>query len=562
MIKEDAREVRTPLVIRGIGVGRGIAIGPLRFEDSKGEAKRRQIEESLYLLEKAAEMAREELSVLGDRAAKSVGEEHGEIFQIHLSVLNGEELLGGIKELILKGEALTSAVEQIKERFTDLAEKSGDRREKARAAHVKEVSELLLSTAESVSDGRREATPSDEPHEEKDSDKEKYILIAPGDDGGLFKEPRDGGDIIGIVSVGGTEGSGLAAYAKTKGIPALVIHPDDAPSTRLEGAGAIIDSERGRLTVNPDLAALDRFTESAKEAEETEERLSSLIGLPSVTRSGRYVSVLATVGSESEIAAALSSDAEGIGLLSCDALFSENASENAEELLLFLYKKALDAFKGKPVVAVTYSWGREQIMAYPSKCGVPWMGARGIRFCLAERDLFKRQLRALLRAAGSSGLSVALPSVVSPEEIRRARAVMIETANELKNEGLPYSDKLRLGIIIDTPAAAICGELLAPEVDFFIADTDLLSVFTLAADKRDPAVSSIIKKNPEPVLRLIEQSARAIHSSGKGKRIGISGDLAADPSVTERFISLGADFLSVPPPEVLRIRERVRECPE
>lgn len=561
MTKEDAKEVRTPLVIRGAGVGRGIAIGPLKFDGIKGEIRQRQIEGTLYLLESAADMARKELSAMSDRAAKSVGEEHGEIFRIHLSVLDDGELLGCIKELIEKGEAFRSAVEISKSRFEALAEKSGKRAEKARAAHIKEVCEMLLDAAESVEESNESSSQHEESNDGESNESSKYILVAFGDEIGFLRGPRNEGDIIGIVLVGGTEGSGLAAYAKAKGIPALVISESDAPSARLEGAGAIIDPEKGRLTVNPDLAALDRFTESSRAAEETEDRLSSLIGLPSVTRSGRYVSVLATVSAEDEIAAALSSDAEGIGLLKCDAIFAENAFGESEELLLDVYKKASAAFKGKRVTAITYSWGQDQLDSH-SKRGVPWMGARGIRFCLAERELFKRQLRALLRGALSETFSVALPSVVSPEEVRRARAVMIETANELKNEGIPFGDKLRLGILIDTPAAAICSDLLAPEADFFIADTDLLSVFTLAADKRDPAVSGILKKNPEAVLRLIDIAAKAIHSSGKGKRMGISGDLASDPSLTDRLISLGADFLSVHPPEILRIRERVRECPE
>jgi len=562
MTREDAKEVRTPLVIRGVGVGRGIAIGPLKFGAAKSESKRRQIEEGSYLLEKAADIARSELSALGDRAVKSVGEEHGEIFRIHLSVLDGGELLGCIKELIEKGETFASAVDHAKKHFGSLAEKSDNRAERARAAHIKEVCDTLISAAESVSADPEPDRLSENSTDTGGKEPGKYILVLPDDEGGFLRGPRNEGNVIGIVLVGGTEGSGLAAYAKAKGIPALVVNADDAPSLRLDGAGAIIDPERGRLTVNPDLAALDRFTESAREAEETEERLSSLIGLPSVTRSGRHVSVMATICDEGEIASALSSDAEGIGLFRCDSLFAEASSKELEELLLGTYKKALDPFKGKTVVASTYSWGRDQLTQYFQDRYVPWMGARGIRFCLTERDVFKRQLRSLLRAAGSETLSVALPAVVSPEEIRRARAVMIETANELKNEGASFGDKLRLGVIIDTPAAAICGDLLAAEVDFFIVDSDLLSAFTLAADRRDPAVSDVIKKNPEPVLRLIEDAARAIHSSGKGKRIGVSGDLAADTSFTERLISIGVDFLSVPPPDVLRIRERVRECPE
>ena len=560
MTKEDAKEVRAPLVIRGAGVGRGVAIGPLKFKIAKSEGKKRQIENSLFLLEKATEMARSELEALCERAVKSVGEEHGEIFRIHLSVLEDRELQDCIQKLIESGESFRSAVARAKEHFEQLAEKSGGRAEKAKAAHIKEVSELLLSSADRAEDDKSRTPASKDSEDSGIADQIKYILVAQGDDSGFLRGPQNEGDIVGIVSVGGSECSGLAAYAKAKGIPTLVIAAAEVPSTRLEGAGAIIDPERGRLIVNPDLAALDRFTESARVAEETEEKLSALIGLPSVTRSGRHVSVFASIRDQSEIATALSSDAEGIGLLKTDLLFAENTFGELEELLTAAYKKASASFKDCPVVAVTYSWGEEQLSnAFGRSASI--MGAKGIRFCLAERELFKRQLRAIFRAAAGENLSVALPNVVSPEEVRRTRAVMIETASELKNDGVQFSDKLKIGIMIDTPAAAVCSELLAHEVDFFIADTDLLSTFTLAADRRDPSVSDIIKKNSEPVLRLIEQSARAIHSSGKGKQIGISGDLAAEPSFVERLISLGADFLSVPPPDVLRIREKVRECP-
>ena len=342
--------------------------------------------------------------------------------------------------------------------------------------------------------------------------------------------------MLGILSVGGSENSGLAAYARAKGIPALVISPEDAPSIKYEGSGAIIDPVRGRLTIDPDLAALDKFTESAKEEEERENRLSSLIGKPSVTRSGVHVSLFATVD-EGDVAAALSSDAEGVGLLKTDFLFAKESLSEIEEANYEEIKKAFEIFGEKPITVRTYAGGRGAEM-----------GQRGIRYCLARREIFKSQMRAILRASKLGELSVALPMAVSPDEIRRARAVVMECSSELRSEGKDHGEIARLGIMIDTPAAAISSDIMAAESDFFIADTDALSTFTLVASRSDRSVSEIIRKNTDPVLRLIAYSSKMLHSSGKGKLMGVSGDVAADTSLTERLISLGIDFLSVSPP--------------
>lgn len=526
MTEEKAREVRAPVVIRGIGVGKGVAIGPLRFGEMRGS------EDELFRLESAIAVARGEISAMLDRAVKSVGEEHGDIYRIHLALLDDELLLSFIKGQIEKGDSLFAALSEVKERFS--CKDGGDRVQRARCAHIKEVADILISAAESVENEKIE----------KDTDGgfvkdgEKYILVSHATDGGFLKGPDGADDIIGIVCVGGSESSGLAAYARAKGIPALVIQSAEALSGSLSGSGAIIDATRGRLTVNPDLAALDRFTESVKSAEEEEKRLSELIGKPSVTRSGRHVSLLGSAESIEDAEQSLSSDAEGIGIFRTESLFGESEEDQYEA-----YKRLATVFSGKPIYVRAFAGGTGGDM-----------GLRGVRYCLSKREAFRAQLRALLRASESSSVSVALPMVVSADEVRRVRAMMTECSVGL-------DDRVRLGIMIDTPASAVMGDTLAGEVDFFIADTDSLSRFILAADRRDGAVSDIIRKNPDPVLRLVGEASKAIHSSGKGKQMGAVGDLAADLSLTERFLALGVDFLSVSPPYVLELREKIRDCP-
>lgn len=540
MISDNAKEVRVPLVIRGAGVGRGVAIGPLRFGPMSTESRRMRVEGELEMLERAAAEVREELTLLEARAVKSVGEEHGEIYRMLISELSGGEFLDSVRALIENGAVLSDAYESAASKICEKAEKSDSREYRAYAARAREIKGLLQKAAESLSKADSTSFSGDEKANLERADGKKYILVA-SDVDGILRGCDRSDDIVGIVSVGGSETSGLAAYAKAKGIPALVVAAADGLSVRFEDSGAIIDPEKGRLTINPDLAALDKFTESAREAEENEERLSAFIGLPSITRSGRHVSLLATLGWGDGMARAVSSDAEGIGLLSVAA------GEIDEEARYEAYVNAIDSFSGKPV---TVGMRAEN------------SGLFGVRYLLEKREILKRELRALLRAATCGELTLAVSGAVSPEELRRVRAVMVETALELKSEGIAFGDKLRLGAMIDTPASALCGELIAPEVEMFIADGDSLLSLSLAASRKSPASAEVMRRNPEPALRLIEMATKAIHSSGKGKLMGVSGDMAFNCSLTERLVGMGVDFLSVPPPYVLEMREKIRECPD
>lgn len=544
MSNEKIKEAREPLVIRGIGVGRGIAIAPLRFDPLGSEADRRRISENLLLLERARECARGEILKMLSGAVKSVGEEHGEIFKIYLSLLDGEPL-ELIKNQVEKGEKVAAAIDTARKKIILPLEKEDDRLARARAAHIKEVLDILANASELAAS---EKIPDATGKAEKRSEVDKYILVSSGEASDFIWGP-DPETALGIVCVGGSENSGLAAYARAKGIPALVIADADVPSIKYEGSGAIIDPARGRLTVDPDLEALDKFTESTKDAEERENRLAMLIGKPSITHSGRHISLFATVD-KGDAAAALSSDAEGIGVLKTDFLFDGESLEEIEKANLSEIKKATEIFKGKPVIIRAYAGGRGGEL-----------GQRGIRFLLARRDIFKAQIRAVLRAASLSEISLAIPLAVSPDEVRRARSVIMEATSELRSEGIPFGEIARVGIMIDTPAAAINSDSLAAECDFFIADTDSLPTLTLAASRLDASVSEIIRRNADPILRLVGFASKTLHASGKGKLMGVAGDLASDLSLTERFIDLGVDLLSVSPPYILELRERVRQCP-
>ena len=540
MAGEKTREVGDPIVIRGVGVGRGIAIGPLRFDPFCTGLKGRAAEESLMLLAEAIDMTRGEILAKRAEAIKSVGEEHGEVFDMHLGMLDGGELTDFIKGRIEKGDGLSEAIESARERFSRIPEGMADRPTRAMAAHSREILEILLEAAVEALE-RRERDVSGRGSESQ-SGREGYILVSSG-------TRRKDEDAAGIVCVGGSECSSLASYARARGLPSLVISEADAPSEKFDGALAIIDPSRGRLTVNPDLAALDKFAESARESEEKEKRLTGLIGKPSVTRGGSYLSVMATV-SEGEVAAALAADSEGIGVYKTESLFEKGDQEDMESRHFEAYKKALGIFKERPLTVRIYAGGEGSEM-----------GQRGIRYCLARRDLFKAQVRAILRASAWGNISVAIPMAVSAEELRRARAVINECASELRSEGAAMGENIKIGAMIDTPAGAINASALAEESDFFIADTDSLITFTLAADRGDGAVSELIKRNPHPVLKLIGHAASELRASGKGKLMGASGDLAIDPSLTESFLSLGVGFLSVSPPYVLEVRERIRNCP-
>jgi phosphotransferase system enzyme I (PtsI) len=346
------------------------------------------------------------------------------------------------------------------------------------------------------------------------------------------------------------------------GIPALVgvgSLPDGC-----DGAYALLDAALGTLTVSPSRGQILEFERRRREeselAREHDRYLRTLMNKPAVTRSGHRMLIYANVGDDEEVASAYQSGADGIGLFRSEFLYLALDHYPTEETLFSSYRRAVENMQGKRIIIRTLDVGADKQIPYfdlPREEN-PALGFRAVRICLARETVFKTQLRAILRASAFGTVSIMIPMIVSAEEIRDCRRLLEECKAELAREGIGYDAGVEFGIMIETPAAAIMSDELAEEVDFFSVGTNDLTQYTLAADRQNAALDTLCERNREPVLRLIEQSARAIHE--RRGWIGICGELAADLRLTQRFADMKIDELSVSVPYLLGVREKVIEC--
>ena len=368
--------------------------------------------------------------------------------------------------------------------------------------------------------------------------------------------------ILGFVTFRGTPNSHTAILARAMGIPALIgVGRIDA---RFDGAEALLDAAEGTLTVCPDEGQRASFAEKQRQedriAQEHDRYLRSLMNKPAVTRSGHHMLIYANIGDGNEVSAVLSNGADGIGLLRSEFLYLGSADYPSEERLFNAYRDIVLRMQGKRTVIRTLDIGADKQIPYfglPREEN-PALGFRAIRICLAREELFKTQLRAILRAAVFGRLSVMLPMIVSVDEVRQSKRLLEECKEELLREGQHFENDIEFGIMIETPAAAIMSEELAQEVDFFSVGTNDLMQYTLAADRQNPVLSRLCEENREPILRLIAKAANAIHSTGGW--IGICGEMAADLLLTQRFVDMRIDELSVSVPYLLGLRGKVAEC--
>jgi phosphotransferase system enzyme I (PtsI) len=368
--------------------------------------------------------------------------------------------------------------------------------------------------------------------------------------------------ILGFVTFRGTPNSHTAILARAMGIPALVDVGEIDRS--FDGALALLDAAENTLTVNPDDGQIAIFSEKQRRedriAREHDRYLRSLINKPAVTRSGHRMLIYANIGDGDEAPGALSNGADGIGLLRSEFLYLECSDYPTEEHLFSAYRDIAERMQGKRTVIRTLDIGADKKIPYfglPEEEN-PALGFRAIRICLAREELFKTQLRAILRASAFGRLSLMLPMIVSVDEVRQSKRLLCECMDELRRENKAFDAEIELGIMIETPAAAIMCEELADEVQFFSVGTNDLLQYTLAADRQNPALCRLCDENHEPVLRLIERAAEAIHRTGGW--IGICGELAADLHLTQRFADMRIDELSVSPPYLLGVRGKVTEC--
>lgn len=534
---------------RGVGAAPGTAHARLDFHlRRRAEPDRmstRTRAEELSRFEAARARARAEIEELTATAARRAGEDAAGIFEIHGMLLDDEDLTAAVTSAIDRGLTAESAVRRAGEQLAAVFDGMEDEYLRERAADMRDV-------AERVCDCLDGGTP-----DKKSAGGGKVIIVA-ADLSPAETVKLDPAAVLGFVTFGGSRNSHTAILAREMGIPAVVMTGEIPESCN--GCDALLDGDSGTLTVDPPLAMLEEYACRADEARRRRERLAAAAHLPAVTLSGKRIRLMANIGSPAEAAAAAAAGADGIGLFRSEFLYLGRTDLPGEEEQLAAYRRALDAFPHGEVIVRTLDVGADKkIAALPTAAEEnPALGVRGIRFCFENPDIFRTQLRALCRASAFGALSVMIPMVVCADEVGRVRTLLREVQNELRFEEYPFDPEMPLGIMLETPAAALMCDRLCAECDFFSVGTNDLCQYTLAADRQNGRLETLIEQNTEPVFRLISGAADAVHRAGGGKWLGVCGELAADPSFTARFVSAGVDELSVAPPYVAAVKDKIR----
>lgn len=528
----------------GKGVFGGIAIGRIHVHKKNEQCvKRYKIEDKeaeVTRFHKACDDTDKELEALYDGAVREIGESNAAIFEIHRMMLQDADFIESI-ENIIRNEGVNSeyAVCVTADNFAQMFSAMDDEYMKARAADVKDISGRMINI---LQNRNTNGTQSGEPG----------IIIAE-DLAPSETVQFDKSKVLAFVTRLGSANSHTAILARTMNIPAIVsCGMDDIDA--LDGKNAAVDGFSGKIYVEPDKETLAAMNERKNIEEEKKRLLESLKGKDNITTDGKRIMVYANIGGLSDLAAVLENDAGGIGLFRSEFLYLEKDSYPSEEEQFTVYKRVAQTMAGKQVIIRTLDIGADKKIGYfgLDEEENPALGYRAIRICLDRTEIFKTQLRAILRAAAYGKIGVMYPMIISVDEVRRIKAIMTEVQAELDSQGVPYGTVTQ-GVMIETPAAAIISDLLAKEVDFFSIGTNDLSQYTLAIDRQNQRLEKVFDAHHPAIMRLIETVTKNAHDNGIWA--GICGELGADTSLTEAFLKMGIDELSVSPPYVLPIRD-------
>ena len=535
--------------IQGKGVYGAVAIGHLSFYHREEVCvKRERIQDTaaeIKRFKKARRAAMEQLSALFDKALLEIGETNAQIFEIHQMMMEDSDFLDSVENIIEKQKMNAEyAVAVTADNFALLFSSMDDDYMKERAADVKDVANRILACFE-------ETQETETPHGDG-------LIICADDLAPSETVQLDKSKVLAFVTQNGSTNSHTAILARTMNIPA-VIGVGKALSEEFEGMLAIVDGFTGEIYIEPDEKTLSAMREKQQEDFRQKALLEELKGKDNITLDGRKIHIYANIGGLSDVGAVLLNDAGGIGLFRSEFLYLESKDFPTEEEQFTVYKKVLESMAWKKVIIRTLDIGADKQIDYfgLGKEENPALGYRAIRICLSEPEIFKTQLRALLRASVYGTLSIMFPMIISLEEIQKIKRILEEVKQELRTENIPFREKIETGIMIETPAAALISDILAPEVDFFSVGTNDLVQYTLAADRQNPKLDSFVDTHHEAVMRLIQFAAENAHKHGKW--IGICGELGADTTLTERFLKMGIDELSVSPSYILTVRDQVRK---
>ncbi len=535
--------------IQGKGVSTGVAAGPLYFyRRVKSTLTRYTVEdkEAEWQRFKSAQAAAvEQLGELAEKARAEAGDEAALLFETHQLMAEDLDYEEAIEGLIREeGQNAEAVVTDVGAQFADMFAAMDDAYMQGRAADVKDVSNRIVGILSGVVQGG--------------IDSPVPVILASDDLAPSETVQLDKSRILGFITSGGSGSSHTAILARTMGIPAI-IGVGDALKEEYEGREVIVDGGTGNVVVDPDEATRAYLMQKQEEQKKHQEMLNQLKGKPNETLDGQSIRVYCNIGNPDDVHAVLENDGGGIGLFRSEFLYLNCDDYPTEEYQFEAYKKVLSDMGGREVVIRTCDVGADKQIDYfnlPDEEN-PAMGNRALRICLNRPDFFRTQLRALYRASAFGHLSIMFPMVTSVWEVKEAKKMCEQVKEELTAEGIPFAEHVDVGIMIETPAAAIISDRLAKIVDFFSIGTNDLTQYTLACDRQNNDLGRFFNAHHPAVLRLIRMAVESAHKNGIW--CGICGELGADLDLTETFLSIGLDELSVSPRAVLPLRHKIRE---
>lgn len=530
----------------GKSLYKGTVIGKIYYYSQKQNlVKREKIDDVLAeiaRLESAKETAKKQLTDLYEKAVLEVGEANAMIFEVHTTLLEDEDYNDSIINIITNEKTNAEyAVATTGDNFANMFSQMEDEYFQARSADIKDISERIIRILQNAGNDRNVIS-------------EPVILVAE-DLAPSETVQLDKSKLLSFVTRHGSNNSHTAILARTMNLPYLIgVDIKEDWNDHM----AVVDAYEGKLILDPDEKTLALYRERMEKEKERKELLKSLKGQPNITKDGKCIQLFANIGNASDVASTLANDADGIGLFRSEFLYLEKDTYPTEEEQFQAYKSVAQNMAGKKVIIRTLDIGADKQVGYfdLGQEENPAMGYRAVRICLDRIDVFKTQLRALYRAAAYGNISIMVPMIISLEEVLEVKRICAEVRNELAEEGLPFKE-VEIGIMIETPAAVMISDILAKEVDFFSIGTNDLTQYTLAIDRQNPKLDKIYDSHHEAILRMIQMVIDNGHAGGCW--VGICGELGADTTLTEKFIQMGIDELSVSPAFVLPVRKAIRE---
>lgn len=530
----------------GKSIFKGIAIGKILFYQ-KGEqpVKRVKIEdtaEQIKRYEDARAKAAEQLQGLYEKALKEVGEANAAVFEVHQMMLEDDDYIDSVVNIIETQQVNAEfAVATTGDNFAKMFAEMEDDYFKARAADVKDISERMVNILSGNESG---GALGDEP-----------VIVVAEDLAPSETVQMDKEKLLAFVTRLGSANSHTAILARTMNIPALI---EVDIKEEWNGKMAVVDGYTGTFYIDPDEETLKKMQEKKEEDIKARELLQELKGKEDITVDGKHIKLYANIGGVKDVTSVLANDAAGIGLFRSEFLYLEADNYPDEEAQFQAYKTVAENMAGKKVIVRTLDIGADKQVDYFNLDHEenPAMGYRAIRICLDRRDIFRTQLRALLRASAYGNIGIMYPMIISVDEVKEIKKIVESIKTELTEKGIEYGE-VEQGIMIETPAAVMISDLLAEEVDFFSIGTNDLTQYTLAIDRQNSKLDNIYDSHHPAVLRMIQQTIENGHKAGCW--VGICGELGADMTLTETFLKMGIDELSVSPTFVLPIRKLIRE---